>query len=209
MTDVSHAFEHDNATVALFNRVSFSLEAATTLAITGPSGSGKSTLLSIVAGITTSQQGQVEVLGQQYSTMNEAARARLRSTSMGFVFQDYRLISTFTALENVAFAAEIAGIPQPAVRARELLHELGLESRQRHFPSQLSGGEQQRVAIARAVVHRPALLICDEPTASLDRDNASAVADLVFRLSKSSGAAVVLATHDERLASRCDGRFQL
>lgn len=184
---------------------------AESIALIGESGSGKSTLLAILAGLDDGTSGEVTLLGHPLHAMDEEARAALRASSVGFVFQSFLLIPTLTALENVQLPALLRG-ESPArslEQARKLLAELGLEKRLNHLPAQLSGGEQQRVALARAFIGRPAILFADEPTGNLDRQTGDRIADLLFSLNRETGATLVLVTHDPQLAARCDRRLRL
>lgn len=179
------------------------------VAIVGPSGSGKSTLLGILAGLDSPTSGSVSMLGQALGPMDEDARARLRTGKVGFVFQNFQLLPGLSALENVMLPLELAGELDAEGRARQMLEEVGLRARSGHQPLQLSGGEQQRVALARAFVSRPQLLFADEPTGNLDTETGRRVVDLMFQLRESQGAALVLVTHDERLAALCDRRLAM
>lgn len=184
---------------------------AESIALIGESGSGKSTLLAILAGLDDGTSGEVTLLGHPLHAMDEEARAALRASSVGFVFQSFLLIPTLTALENVQLPALLRG-ESPArslEQARKLLAELGLEKRLNHLPAQLSGGEQQRVALARAFIGHPAILFADEPTGNLDRQTGDRIADLLFSLNRETGATLVLVTHDPQLAARCDRRLRL
>lgn len=174
------------------------------VALVGPSGSGKSTVLGILAGLDLPTAGEVTLLGQALSTLDEDERARLRAGDVGFVFQNFQLLPGLSALENVMLPLELTGTDDAAPRARQMLDEVGLEHRAGHQPLQLSGGEQQRVALARAFVSQPSILFADEPTGNLDTDTGNRVIDLMFSLRASRGSALVLVTHDERLAARCD-----
>ncbi len=195
----------DNLTIlhALDVRVS----AGEAVAIVGPSGSGKSTLLGILAGLDLPSDGTVHMLGESLSALNEDERARLRAGQVGFVFQSFQLLPGLSALENVMLPLELAGGEGAASRAEAMLEQVGLGHRARHLPLQLSGGEQQRVALARAFVSRPRLLFADEPTGNLDGETGHRVTDLMFSLREQLGSALVLVTHDERLAARCDRRL--
>ena len=195
--------------------ISLELNAGQTLAIVGASGSGKTTLLGLLAGLETPTAGEVLLAGQNLGELDEDGRARLRRARVGFVFQSFHLLPSLTALENVMLALEIGRIDQPRQRALEALGQVGLEHRLDHYPRQLSGGEQQRVAIARAFAGNPAILFADEPTGNLDRKTGDAVADLLFDLNQRNGTALVLVSHDPRLAKRCanvatmdDGRLR-
>jgi putative ABC transport system ATP-binding protein len=190
--------------VEILRGLDFSVEPGERVAVVGPSGSGKSTLIAVGAGLERPTKGQVRLLGQDLSRLDEDGRAKLRRGRVSLVFQAFHLLPNMTAEENVAAPLEIAGAWSAAKTAREWLDRVGLSSRLRHYPHQLSGGEQQRVALARALAPRPVLLFADEPTGNLDYDNARHVADLMFELSAETGAALVLVTHDEALAGRAD-----
>ncbi len=174
-----------------------------TVAIVGKSGSGKSTLLALLAGLDRPDQGHIVLDGGALEALNETALARLRARSMGIIFQQFQLVQTLTALENVMLPAEILGDRDVEAHARSLLESVGLGERLHHFPSQLSGGEQQRVAIARALAGRPRLVLADEPTGNLDAETGQVVMDLLFRLIGEQGTALVLVTHDPECAARC------
>lgn len=179
------------------------------VAIIGASGSGKTTLLALLAGLDTPSGGEVVLNGQRISQMDEEARAAVRARGVGFVFQSFQLLGGFTALENVMLPAELAGHRDAAARAAAALSSVGLEHRFGHYPQQLSGGEQQRVALARAWVAEPEVLFADEPTGSLDADTGQRIADLLFAGNRDRGTTLVLVTHDERLAARCDRCLRL
>jgi putative ABC transport system ATP-binding protein len=174
-----------------------------TVAVVGASGSGKSTLLAILAGLDTPTAGSVHILGQDLFALDEDARAELRGRSLGFVFQSFQLLPTFTALENVMLPLELSGERESEARSKEILVRVGLGERLGHYPKHLSGGEQQRVALARAFVVRPKLLLADEPTGSLDAQSGADVIDLLFQMNREYGTTLVLVTHDENLAARC------
>jgi putative ABC transport system ATP-binding protein len=190
--------------VEILRGLDFSVEAGERVAVVGPSGSGKSTLIAIAAGLERPTRGNVRLLGQELSRLDEDRRARLRRGKVSLVFQAFHLLPNMTAEENVAAPLEIAGERQAGKTARDWLERVGLSARRSHYPHQLSGGEQQRVALARALATRPVLLFADEPTGNLDHDNARHVADLIFALAAESRAALVLVTHDEALAARAD-----
>jgi putative ABC transport system ATP-binding protein len=174
------------------------------VAIVGPSGSGKSSLIAVAAGLEHPTSGKVRLFGEDIGNFGEDARARLRRSRVSLVFQSFHLLPNMTAEENVAAPMEIAGVAQAVSIARDWLDRVGLTERRHHYPHQLSGGEQQRVALARGLAPSPELIFADEPTGNLDAKNAWVVADLLFHLVESSNAALVLVTHDERLAARAD-----
>ena len=195
--------------LCILEDVSFSLNRGETAAIVGASGSGKSTLLSLMAGLDTPSEGGVDILGTALNALDEDGRAKLRGASVGFVFQNFQLLTALTALENVMLPLELSGHADPESAARDILGKVGLAERLQHYPRQLSGGEQQRVAIARAFVVDPAVLFADEPTGNLDTDTGRAIADLLFELNANRGTTLVLVTHDERLAARCQRQLRL
>ncbi|MGH7996990.1 MAG: ABC transporter ATP-binding protein [Opitutaceae bacterium] len=183
--------------------ISFELEAGATLAVVGPSGSGKTTLLGLCAGLDRAARGSVTLAGEPIDRLDEDARARVRNRHVGFVFQNFQLIPTLTALENVQVPVELAGGRDGGPRARELLARVGLADRSGHYPVQLSGGEQQRIALARAFVNRPQILFCDEPTGNLDNETGRAMIELILALNREEKTTLVLVTHDLNLAARC------
>ena len=195
--------------LTILDAVSFSIPRGETVAIVGASGSGKSTLLSLMAGLDSPTEGEVRLAGQALSTLDEDGRARLRGEHVGFVFQSFQLLPSLTALENVMLPMELAGADDAEPRARDILGRVGLGERLAHYPRQLSGGEQQRVALARAFVARPGVLFADEPTGNLDTATGNAVVEVLFGLNREIGTTLVLVTHDERLATRCDRRIRL
>lgn len=180
--------------------VSFALDPGSTCAIVGPSGSGKTTLLGLCAGLDQPSSGAVHLAGREIGRLSEDDRALVRNESVGFVFQNFQLIPTLTALENVLVPLELRGDNTREPEATELLARVGLGDRLEHYPAQLSGGEQQRVALARAFINRPKILFCDEPTGNLDGDTAHAMVDLIFGLNRERGTTLVLVTHDLELA---------
>ncbi|MBI4345304.1 MAG: ABC transporter ATP-binding protein [Elusimicrobia bacterium] len=201
---ISKTYESAGQTLRVLEGVSLSVAEGEALAITGPSGSGKSTLLAVMAGLERPSAGRVLYLGREIHAWNEDERSAWRRDHVGFIFQGFRLVPSLTALENVALPLEIGGAPARDAlgRAEALLAELGLSDRARHLPDQLSGGEQQRVAIARAYAHGPKLILADEPTGSLDRDNAARVLEALLEANARHRAALVVVTHDPALAKR-------
>ena len=200
--------------------VTFSLAAGATCAIVGPSGSGKTTLLGLCAGLDRATSGRVRLAGIALNDLDEDARARVRNEHTGFVFQNFQLVPTLTALENVMVPAELRGGYAGLTAARrkpaelrsagmDLLRQVGLESRQGHYPTQLSGGEQQRVALARAFINRPELLFADEPTGNLDAETSDKVVELLLGLNSQAGTALVLVTHNPELAARTGRTIRL
>jgi len=203
---VSKTYGRDRTSVAALRGASLEIRPGELIAVAGPSGSGKSTLLAIMGGLLTPDQGTVEVGGTDVTALPRGARARYRATKVGFVFQSLNLVPFLTARENLLLMASLAGIPGPQARQRAgaLLAELNLAGRERDLPGKLSGGEQQRVAIARALIHQPALLLADEPTASLDTERGLAVTGLLARQVHERNIAGVLVTHDLRMAATAD-----
>jgi putative ABC transport system ATP-binding protein len=195
--------------LAVLSDVSFSLDSGSSAAIVGPSGSGKTTLLGLCAGLDRPTSGRVFVDDVDLGDLDEDARARVRRESIGFVFQNFQLMSTLTALENVMVPSELRGDTGVSKRAAELLGRVGLGDRLDHFPVQLSGGEQQRVALARAFINQPKLLFADEPTGNLDAETAAIIVDLVFALNREAGTTLVLVTHDPDLAARTEQVIRL
>jgi len=188
--------------LTVLHEVSFALEPGNTCAIVGPSGSGKTTLLGLCAGLDRPSTGSVHLAGREIGGLSEDQRAQVRNEYVGFVFQNFQLIPTLTALENVLVPLELRGETGKETEARALLERVGLGSRLDHYPVKLSGGEQQRVALARAFINRPQILFCDEPTGNLDGDTAHAMVDLIFGLNRERGTTLVLVTHDLELAGR-------
>lgn len=182
--------------------ISFSIRAKETFAIVGPSGSGKTTLLGLCAGLDSPDSGTIELCGEDIGSLSEDERARLRNHKVGFIFQDYQLLPTLSALENVSVPLELQGVKKAAESARELLTKVGLGDRLHHYPSQLSGGEQQRVALARAFSNKPEILFADEPTGNLDQETGEKVVQLLFDLNRESGTTLVIVTHDLELAKK-------
>ncbi len=188
--------------LTVLHEVSFTLEPGSTCAIVGPSGSGKTTLLGLCAGLDRPTRGSVQLAGREIAALDEDGRARVRNEAVGFVFQNFQLIPTLTALENVLVPLELRGETGQEGAARALLERVGLGARLDHYPVKLSGGEQQRVALARAFINQPRILFCDEPTGNLDGDTAHAMVDLIFGLNRERGTTLVLVTHDLELAGR-------
>ena len=197
------------ATLTVLHEVSFELAPGASVAVVGPSGSGKTTLLGLCAGLDRPTEGTVSIAGEAIGVMDEDARALVRNAHVGFVFQNFQLIPTLTALENVLVPVELAGDSTREPEARALLARVGLGERCDHYPVQLSGGEQQRVALARAFMNRPKILFCDEPTGNLDADTAAVMVDLIFELNRERGTTLVLVTHDLDLARKCQRIIRL
>jgi putative ABC transport system ATP-binding protein len=196
-------------TLTILHEIDFSLLPRQSAAIVGASGSGKSTLLSIIAGLDTPTTGKVYLAGADLFALDEDARAAVRAAKVGFVFQSFQLLGNLNALENVMLPLELQGRTDARRRATEMLGRVGLSERLRHYPKVLSGGEQQRVALARAFVVQPAVLLADEPTGSLDFATGETVMELMFELNREAGTTLVLVTHDQAIATRCDRQLRI
>ena len=207
--NLSKRFRSGEIDVLAVDSVTISIAPARSVAIVGPSGSGKSTLLALCAGLDRPSGGSVTLSGTEISKSSEEEVSRLRNRIAGFVFQNFRLLPSLTALENVMVPAEIQGRDGARKDALSWLERVGLSHRLHHFPAELSGGEQQRVALARAFVNCPQIVFADEPTGNLDRESAERVRDLLFRLNSEQGTTLVIATHDAVLADRADSRVSM
>ncbi len=207
--DLSKRVRDASGELTILHALSFTLQARESVAIVGASGSGKSTLLGLLAGLDTPSGGRVLIQGEDLFARDEDGRAQLRAQTMGFVFQSFQLLPNLTALENVMLPLELRGDREAEDKARRMLQRVGLGERLKHRPRVLSGGEQQRVALARAFVVKPALLLADEPTGSLDHATGAQVMALMDELNRESGTTLVLVTHDERLAAHCDRRLRI
>jgi putative ABC transport system ATP-binding protein len=206
---LSKVFKSGEHTVNVLSDVSFVVEAGSTCAIVGPSGSGKTTLIAICAGLERPSGGSVALDGTALHSASEEDLARLRNQSVGFIFQNFQLLSSLTALENVMVPAEIRGENHARSRAGDLLKQVGLDGRLDHYPVQLSGGEQQRVAIARAFMNRPKILFADEPTGNLDAETAGEIIKLIFDLNATRGTTLLLVTHDRDLSEQATRTIRL
>jgi putative ABC transport system ATP-binding protein len=195
-------FKSGGKTLTVLNDISFSVFEGSTLSIVGPSGSGKTTLLGLCAGLDHASSGFVELNYVNLSKLNEDKLAQIRNKFVGFIFQNFQLLPTLTALENVMVPLELRGEKNIKPRAIELLDKVGLSDRGHHYPSQLSGGEQQRVAVARAFSTRPSILFADEPTGNLDAETSEKIVNLIFDLNKEAGTTLVIVTHNPELAAR-------
>ena len=195
--------------LTILHDISFAVSAGEAVAIVGASGSGKSTLLGLMAGLDVPTAGSVRLLGEDLGPLDEDARAALRGRVLGFVFQSFQLLPALTALENVMLPLELAGQGDARSMAQAMLARVGLGARLTHYPKHLSGGEQQRVALARAFAMRPQLLLADEPTGNLDAATGAQIIDLMFSLNAEAGTTLVLVTHDNQLAERCDRTLRL
>ncbi|RYY12204.1 MAG: ABC transporter ATP-binding protein [Chitinophagaceae bacterium] len=199
--NLSKTYKSAEQTLTVLNNVNFSIEERSTLAIVGPSGSGKTTLLGLCAGLDRSSTGLVELKGIRLDNLTEDQRAKVRNQHVGFIFQNFQLLPTLTALENVMVPLELRGEKNIKPRAMDLLDKVGLAARAHHYPTQLSGGEQQRVSLARAFSNRPSILFADEPTGNLDAETSEKVTKLIFDLNKEAGTTLVLVTHNPELAA--------
>ena len=206
---VSKRVDTVDGELCILKGIDLEIKSAESLAIIGASGSGKSTLLALLAGLDLPTEGQVCIDGQNLNHMTEDQRAELRGAQVGFVSQSFHLLAGLTALENVMLPIEIKQGLEPADRARQYLDKVGLSSRLSHYPRQLSGGEQQRVAIARAFASAPKLLFADEPTGNLDTKTGATISDLLFQINQEEETTLVLVTHDQSLAQRCESTLQL
>jgi putative ABC transport system ATP-binding protein len=209
LDDVQLTLESAAGPVNVLRGVSLTVDSGETVAVVGPSGSGKSTMMMIAAGLERPSAGRVVVAGRDLVPLDEDALARFRRETLGIVFQNFHLVPTMTALENVAVPLEFARQSDAFDRARAALDKVGLSRRLTHYPGQLSGGEQQRVALARAFVGEPRLLLADEPTGNLDRDTGSHVVDLIFALAETHASTLLLITHDPAISARCAREVRL
>ena len=195
--------------LTILDDITLTIAAGETVAVVGASGSGKSTLLGLLAGLDRATSGRISLLGQDLDSLDEDGRAKLRARRVGFVFQSFQLLGHLNALENVMLPLELAGTDGAREKAVAMLAQVGLSTRERHYPKTLSGGEQQRVALARAFVGEPAILFADEPTGSLDAATGDGVMNLIFTLNRTLGSTLVMVTHDASIAARCGRRITL
>ncbi|QFZ55847.1 ABC transporter ATP-binding protein [Oceanihabitans sp. IOP_32] len=202
ITGLEKTYVSGDKQLTVLHDISFDVEKGQTFSIVGPSGSGKTTLLGLCAGLDQPNAGSVELCGQDLNRLNEDQRAQLRNQEVGFIFQNFQLLPTLTALENVSVPLELQGSKEATKKSRALLEKVGLGDRVHHYPSQLSGGEQQRVAVARAFANAPSILFADEPTGNLDDDTGEKIIQLLFDLNKENGTTLVIITHDLELANR-------
>ena len=209
VTGLSKRVVTTDGELIIVNNANFSVDAGEAVAVVGASGSGKSTLLGLMAGLDTPSDGKVFINDVDLFALDEDGRAKLRGRLVGFVFQSFQLLPSLTALENVMLPLELNGATDADKRARAILDRVGLGARVKHYPKQLSGGEQQRVAIARAFVAEPKLLFADEPTGNLDNKTGRAMIDLLFQLNREHGTTLILVTHDLTLAARCGRRLNI
>ena len=202
LDQVSKIYQSGSGSLTVLDNVSFSVEAGSILSIVGPSGSGKTTLLGLCAGLDRSSSGKVALHGTRLDGLSEDQLAAVRNKYVGFIFQNFQLMPTLTALENVMVPLELRGEKNIKPRAMDLLDKVGLANRSHHYPTQLSGGEQQRVSLARAFSNKPQILFADEPTGNLDAETSEKVVKLLFELNKEAGTTLVVVTHDLELAAK-------
>lgn len=202
ITGLEKTYSSGNKQLTVLHDISFDVEKGQTFSIVGPSGSGKTTLLGLCAGLDAPNAGSVALCGEDLNSLNEDQRAQLRNKEVGFIFQNFQLLPTLTALENVSVPLELQGDKSATSKSRTLLEKVGLGDRVHHYPSQLSGGEQQRVALARAFANTPSILFADEPTGNLDAETGEKVIQLLFDMNKENGTTLVIITHDLELANR-------
>jgi len=208
-SEVSKTVDGPDGRLTILDRVSLDVARGDSLAIVGASGSGKTTLLGLLAGLDRPSSGTIALAGERLDRLDEEARARLRRSRVGFVFQSFHLLPALNAEENVMLPLDLEGRDDARERAAEALARVGLAARKHHYPAQLSGGEQQRVALARAFVHGPEILFADEPTGNLDQRTGAGIGDLLFALNREHATTLVLVTHDATLAARCARNLQL
>ncbi|WP_299336663.1 ABC transporter ATP-binding protein [uncultured Psychroserpens sp.] len=209
ITGLEKTYTSGNKQLTVLHDISFEVHKGQTFSIVGPSGSGKTTLLGLCAGLDQPNAGSVELCGQDLNSLNEDQRAQLRNKEVGFIFQNFQLLPTLTALENVSVPLELQGDKEASKKSMDLLEKVGLKDRFHHYPSQLSGGEQQRVALARAFANSPSILFADEPTGNLDEDTGEKVIQLLFDLNKEAGTTLVIISHDMDLANRTEQILRL
>ena len=200
--NVSKTYQSGSRKLTVLDQVNFDIKTGESIAIVGPSGSGKTTLLGLCAGLDSASEGSVVLQGNAFEKLNEDQRASVRNQHVGFIFQNFQLLPTLTALENVMVPLELKKRKDAKEKAKMLLEKVGLGDRMTHYPSQLSGGEQQRVSIARAFANEPKILFADEPTGNLDTETGEMIEDLIFEMNKEQGTTLVLVTHDPELAKR-------
>ena len=204
VSNFTKTYKSGEASLTVLHDVSFEVNRGASCAIVGPSGSGKTTLLGLCAGLDNPSEGSVMLNGIVLDKLSEDEKAKVRNQHIGFIFQNFNLLPTLTALENVMIPLELQNRPHPRKRALELLEKVGLGDRVKHYPAQLSGGEQQRVSIARAFANEPAILFADEPTGNLDGETGATIENLILELNKNAGTTLIMVTHDLELANRTD-----
>ena len=208
-SNISKVYKTNQGEVYALKSTSFILEKGTSMAISGPSGSGKTTLMAVCAGLEQPSEGSVLLFDQEINRMNEKEKGRLRREKIGFIFQDFLLLPTFSALENVMISMEMNFMKNARINSISMLKKVGLKDRINHYPNQLSGGEQQRVAVARAFVNNPEIIFADEPTGNLDRKNSQVIEDLLFEMVEENKSGLLMVTHDHTLAQKTDKQLVL
>jgi putative ABC transport system ATP-binding protein len=209
LKSLKKTYQQGDEKIEIYNDLNFSLKEGEQVAIMGKSGAGKSTFLSLVSGIIKADSGDIVLNNISYNDLQENELNDFRASNIGFIFQNFHLVSYLNALENVMLPAKVCGISNPKEKAIELLKAVGLEHRLNHIPSQLSGGEKQRVAIARALIHNPKIILADEPSGNLDEETGIAVMDKLFELIKQNNTTLILVTHSKEVAARCEKTYQL
>jgi putative ABC transport system ATP-binding protein len=209
LKSIKKSYFQGNQKIEIFENLNFTLDKGKTVAIMGKSGSGKSTLLSLISGIIKPESGEIWLDGVSYSNLSESQLNDFRATNIGFIFQNFHLVSYLNALENVMLPAKVCKISNPKEKAIELLKNVGLSHRLDHLPSELSGGERQRVAIARALIHNPKIILADEPSGNLDEQTGNEVMDVLFKLIKENRITLILVTHSKEVAKRCEKIYEL
>jgi putative ABC transport system ATP-binding protein len=206
---LSKSYHQGSQDIEIFKALDFEIEAGEQVAIMGKSGSGKSTFLSLVSGIIKPNSGDIVLDGTSYQSLNERELNDFKAHNIGFVFQNFHLVSYLNAVENVMLPAKVCNIPNPKEKAVELLNSVGLSHRLDHLPTELSGGEKQRVAIARALIHNPKIILADEPSGNLDDETGRAVMDRLFELINQNNTTLILVTHSKEVAQRCEKIYEL
>lgn len=209
LKSLKKSYHQGSQNIEIFENLNFNVEEGERVAIMGKSGSGKSTLLSLISGITKPDDGEIFLNGISYKDLQESELNDFRATNIGFIFQNFHLVSYLNALENVMLPAKVCHISKPEEKAMALLKSVGLGHRLDHLPSQLSGGEKQRVAIARALIHNPKIILADEPSGNLDDETGNAVMDILFELIKKNNTTLILVTHSKDVADRCEKTYEL
>jgi putative ABC transport system ATP-binding protein len=209
LKSLKKAYHQGSHNIEIFENLNFHVEVGQRVAIMGKSGSGKSTLLSLISGIIKPDDGDIFLNSTSYKDLEESELNDFRATNIGFIFQNFHLISYLNALENVMLPAKVCNIPNPKEKACELLKSVGLGHRLDHLPAQLSGGEKQRVAIARALIHNPKIILADEPSGNLDDETGNSVMDILFELIKKNNTTLILVTHSKDVANRCEKTYEL
>jgi len=209
LKSLKKAYHQGSQSIEIFENLNFHVARGERVAIMGKSGSGKSTLLSLISGIIKPDEGEIFLNDTAYKDLKESALNDFRATNIGFIFQNFHLVSYLNALENVMLPAKVCNIPNPKEKAIELLKSVGLGHRLDHLPSELSGGEKQRVAIARSLIHNPKLILADEPSGNLDEETGNAVMDILFELIKKNNTTLILVTHSQEVANRCEKSYDL